>query len=142
MKRHAIGLMLAATIGAGGAQAAAPSGPRWMAAGTAPDGGAIEVNAAAIVTMGALTRGWWRVRFREPRPDGTAIETRLYAVDCAQRLTTTLETIATTLDGRVLSDGRESESAALTRLSPATPGTAGEAAGRAICAMGRRRPAG
>lgn len=137
--RHIIAV--AALLSTGVADAAKPTGPRWMAVGAHVDGSTIEVNAAAIVTVRGLTRGWWRLRLMQPRPDGTAIEAQMLAVDCARRLATVLETIDTRLDGSLVADLRESESAALTRLSPATPGTSGETAARAICQLqpGRHR---
>lgn len=117
------------------AASARPVPPRWVAVGEHVDGGVVEVDAAHIVTTGGLTRGWWRIALAAPRDDGTAREQNLDAIDCAQRLTTGLEQIRYDGAGQVLAHTRESGDAALRRLSPATPGTTGEIADRAICRL-------
>ncbi|WP_454885362.1 surface-adhesin E family protein [Sphingomonas oryzagri] len=112
-----------------------PVPPRWVAAGDHSDGGVVEVDAAQIVTAGGLTRGWWRIALTEPRADGTAREQNLDAIDCQRRLTTGLEQIRYNVTGATLAHTREEIDAALRRLSPATPGTPGEIADRAICRL-------
>jgi hypothetical protein len=74
-----------------------------------------------------------------PRPDGTAQEKQLEAVDCGERLSTSLALVTLDTEGKVLSDVREPESAALARMAPATPGTTGEMVADAICRL-RPRP--
>jgi hypothetical protein len=114
--------------------------PHWVAVGEHVDGGVVEVDAAHILTAGGLTRGWWRIALAEPRADGTAREQNLDAIDCERRLTTSLEQIRTDAAGATLGHSREDVDAALRRLSPATPGTTGEIADRAICRMRPKPP--
>lgn len=122
------------------AGAATAARPDWVPVGRHIDGNPVEVDRSAITTVGGITRGWWRVALGEPRPDGTAFEKSYDAIDCARRMTTNLATVAIGVNGGILRQTRESESAALTRMTPATPGTTGEMADRAICKL-RPRPA-
>lgn len=122
------------------AATARPVPPRWVAVGEHVDGGVVEVDAAHIVTAGGLTHGWWRIALAEPREDGTAREQNLDAIDCAGRLTTGLEQIRYDAAGATLAHTREDTDAALRRLSPATPGTTGEIADRAICRLRPKPP--
>lgn len=114
---------------------ARPVPPRWVPVGEHIDGGTVEVDAAHIVRTGNLVRGWWRIALAAPRADGTAREENLDAVDCAQRLSTAIAQTRYDAGGQVLARTRESEDAAMRRLSPATPGTTGEIADRAICRL-------
>ena len=115
--------------------AAAPRGPNWVRVGSHIDGSPVEVDTRSIVPWGGLVRGWWRLTLAEPRADGTLVEKHLDAVDCARGLSTTLEQVTLRPDGSLVDDARESPSAAITRLGPATPGTTGEMAVRAICRL-------
>jgi hypothetical protein len=134
MKGILAGLALLAATAAG---AAAPK-PQWVRVGS-HHGQPVEVDKASIRTAGGVTRGWWRVALAAPRPDGTAQEKQLEAVDCGERLSTSLALVTLDPEGKVLSDVREPESAALARLAPATPGTTGEMVADAICRL-RPRP--
>lgn len=125
--------LLAATAGG----AAAPK-PQWVRVGS-HHGQPVEVDKASIRTASGVTRGWWRVALAEPRRDGTVQEKQLEAVDCDERLSTSLALVTLDAEGRVLSDVREPESAALARLAPSTPGTTGELVAESICRL-RSRP--
>lgn len=109
--------------------------PHWVSVGEHVDGATVEVDAAHIVRTGVLVRGWWRIALMAPREDGTAREENLDAVDCARRLSTAIAQTRYDAGGQVLARTRESEDAAMRRLSPATPGTTGEIADRAICRL-------
>ena len=124
------GTILAAATAAG---AAAPK-PQWVRVGSHP-GQAVEVDKASIRTAGGITRGWWRVALAEPRADGAVREKQLEAVDCGERLSTSLALVTLDADGGVLNDVREPESAALARLAPATPDTTGATVADAICRL-------
>jgi hypothetical protein len=124
----------------GTAAVAAPAPQPWVPVGEHVDGGVVEVGRAHITTIDGITRGWWRIALAAPRTDGTAREMNLDAVDCARRLTTELEQLRYDAGGRLLAHTREDEGAALGRLSPATPGTTGEIADRAICRLRPRPP--
>ena len=126
-----------ALLAATAAGAAAPK-PQWVRVGS-HHGQSVEVDKASIRTANGITRGWWRVALAEPRSDGTAQEKQLEAVDCGERLSTSLALVALDAGGEVMSDVREPESAALARLAPATPGTTGELVAEAICRL-RPRP--
>ncbi|MGN6123878.1 MAG: hypothetical protein ACTHOJ_13080 [Sphingomonas oligoaromativorans] len=117
------------------AAAGPPRGPNWVRVGSHVDGGPVEVDTRSIVPWGGLIRGWWRLTLAEPRPDGTVVERHLDAVDCARGLSTTLEQVTLRPDGSLVADARESPTAAIARLGPATPGTTGEMAVRAICRL-------
>jgi hypothetical protein len=134
MKGILAGIALLVATAAG---AAAPK-PQWVRVGS-HHGQPVEVDKASIRTASGVTRGWWRVALAAPRPHGTAQEKQLEAVDCRERLSTSLALVKLDADGKVLSDMREPESAALARLAPATPGTTGEMVADAICRM-RPRP--
>jgi hypothetical protein len=86
-----------------------------------------------------LTRAWWRTSFAEPRPDGTAQEKQLMAIDCGEGLSTVLALIGVDAGGAVVREVREPEGAALRRLGPVTPGTTGETVAKAACDL-RPRP--
>ena len=130
-------LAAVALLAATAAGAAAPK-PQWVRVGS-HHGQPVEVDKASIRTLGAVTRGWWRVALAEPRTDGAVQEKQLEAVDCGARLSSSLALVTLDAEGRVLSDLREPESAALARLAPATPGTTGEMVADAICRL-RPRP--
>lgn len=134
MKGILAGIALLAATAAG---AAAPK-PQWVRVGS-HHGQPVEVDKASIRTASGVTRGWWRVALAAPRPDGTAQEKQLEAVDCGEGLSTSLALVTLDPEGQVLSDVREPESAALARMAPATPGTTGELVADAICGM-RPRP--
>ncbi len=125
-----------ATAPASAAPAAKPSpGSHWVMVGHHIDGSPVEVDTHSITPWGDLTQGWWRLTLAQPRPDGTAIENHLDAIDCARGLSTALETVTLHPDGSVIGDTRETPSAAITRLGPTTPGTTGEMAAAAICRL-------
>ena len=124
------GTILAAATAAG---AAVPK-PQWVRVGS-HQGQAIEVDKASIRTAGGITRGWWRVALPEPRADGAVREKQLEAVDCGERLSTSLALVTLDADGGVLNDVREPESAALARLAPTTPDTTGATVADAICRL-------
>ena len=132
-------LMLAAgaVLAAGPAEAApsrkAPPKPEWVRVGSYVDGGPVEVDKSSIFTSQGLTRAWWRTSFAEPRHDGTVQEKQLLAIDCGEGLSTVLAAVTVDAGGAVIDDIREAESAALSRLGPATPGTTGEMVARAAC---------
>ncbi len=128
-------LAWAAALAAIPATAAPPPGPHWVAVGTHIDGNPVEVDTRSITPWGGLWRGWWRMTLATPRPDGTAVEKHLEAIDCARGLTASLAVVTLRTDGSTVSDAREAPSAAITRLGPATPGTTGEMADRAICRL-------
>lgn len=134
-RRLALGVVLAAIPAMAAPPRAHPPAQHWVMVGHHVDGGPVEVDTRSIVPWGGLTRGWWRLTMARPRPDGTAIERHLDAIDCARGLTTTLETVTLRADGSIVEDAREAPSAAITRLGPATPGTTGEIAGAAICRL-------
>src|ERR1700761_630988 len=113
--RTALGLLGLSTA------AVAQPRPDWVPIGTHVDGGVVEVDRASISTRGDVTYGWWRLALTEPRPDGAAREKHLDAVDCARRMATELELVSYRADSSVLADGRETESAAMTRMGPVTP---------------------
>jgi hypothetical protein len=112
-----------------------PSVPHWVMVGHHVDGGPVEVDTRSITPWGDLTRGWWRLTLAQPRPDGTAIEKHLEAVDCTRGFSTSLEQVTLRPDGGVIDHTREAPSAAINRLGPATPGTTGAMAGAAICRL-------
>lgn len=112
-----------------------PAEPHWVMVGHHVDGGPVEVDARSITPWGALTRGRWRITFAQPRPDGTVIETHFDAIDCTRGVSTALEQVTLHADGSVIDGVREAPNAAITRLSPSTPGTTGDLADRAICRL-------
>ncbi len=128
-------LVWATALAAIPAMAAPPPGPHWVAVGTHIDGSPVEVDTRSITPWGGLVRGWWRMTLAEPRPDGTVVEKHLEGVDCARGLTTSLAVVSLRADGSIVNDAREAPSAAINRLGPATPGTTGEMADRAICRL-------
>ena len=134
--------MLAAA-GASAIAAPAAAGPaqkaEWVRVGSYTDGGPVEVDKKSIFTSGRLTRAWWRTSFAEPRPDGTAQEKQLMAIDCGEGLSTVLALIGVDAGGAVVREVREPEGAALRRLGPVTPGTTGETVAKAACDL-RPRP--
>ena len=111
----------------------------WVRVGSYTDGGSVEVDKKSIFTSGGLTRAWWRTSFAEPRPDGTAQEKQLMAIDCGEGLSTVLALIGVDAGGAVVREVREPEGAALRRLGPVTPGTTGETVAKAACDL-RPRP--
>ena len=127
--------LAAAPVPASAAAAKPPPGPHWVMVGRHVDGSPVEVDTRSITAWGDLTRGWWRLTLAQPRPDGTAIEKHLDAIDCARGVSTALETVTLRPDGSMIGDARETPSTAITRLGPATPGTTGEMAGAAICRL-------
>jgi hypothetical protein len=132
--------ILILTAASAAMMAAAPAhGPNWVRVGSHIDGSPVEVDVHSITPWGGLIRGWWRITLAEPRPDGTVVEQHFDAVDCARGLSTNLEQVTLRPDGGLVNDARESPTAAITRLGPATPGTTGEMAVRAICRLAPKR---
>lgn len=133
-------MLASATLVNADASAAAGRDPaQWVRVGSHADGGAVEVDRKSIVTSAGLTRAWWRTSFAHPRPDGSAREKQLMAIDCGEGLSTVLAAVSLAADGSVLSEAREPEAAALRRLGPVTPGTTGERVAKAACDL-RPRP--
>lgn len=128
-------LVMATALAAAPATAAPSPGPHWVMIGHHIDGGPVEVDTRSITPWGGLVRGWWRLTLAQPRPDGTAIEKHLEGVDCVRGVSTSLAVVMLRADGSIVSDARETPSAAITRLGPTTPGTTGDMADRAICRL-------
>jgi len=133
------GILMLMAASAASMAAAPPPGPNWVRVGSHIDGSPVEVDTRSIRPWGGLVRGWWRITLATPRPDGTVVEKHLDAVDCGRGLSTTLEQVTQRPDGSLVDDARESQSAAITRLGAATPGTTGEMAVRAICRLRPQR---
>jgi hypothetical protein len=112
-----------------------PPGPNWVTVGRHDDGGPVEVDTRSIAPWGDLVQGWWRVTLATPRADGTVVEKHHDAIDCARGASTALEQVELSVDGTVVNATRETPGAAITRLAPATPGTTGEMAVRALCRL-------
>lgn len=112
---------------------AAPA-PAWVAAGGVPGGAPVEIDRRSL-TWHNLQRVVWRLTLAEPRRDGTAQERHVDLVDCGAGLTAVIETVSLDASGRELDVARDGEDLAMQRLSPPTPGTAGEAVAERACLL-------
>lgn len=123
-----IGLALA-----GSSAAAAPPGPRWTHAGPGA-GGAIEIDRASL-NWRPVQRAWWRIRYAEPKRDGTVEERHLELIDCREGVSAAIETVSLDAGGRVIADQRDGEALAAQRMGPPTPGTSGETVAVQACRL-------
>lgn len=127
MKALVIAMLLA------GSAEAAPPAPRWTSVGPG-SGGVVEVDRASL-TWRRLQRAWWRVRFAEPRRDGSVEERNLELIDCHEGASAGIETVSLDAAGRVIDDQRDTEELAFQRMSPPTPDTPGEVAAMGACRL-------
>jgi hypothetical protein len=113
---------------------AAPPMPRWTPAGTDGAGRTIEIDRNSL-NWRSLQRVWWRVAYPEPRRDGTMEERHLELVDCRDGNAAVIRIASLGAGGQLLNEQVDGEELALQRLSPPTPGTAGETVAREACRL-------
>lgn len=122
------GLVLAAPA------AAAPQEMRWTQVGSDVAGRPVEV-ARSSLNWRNLQRAWWRIVYAEPRGDGAIEERHLELIDCGDRTSAVIQTMAIGAGGQTLSEQVDGENLAMQRLGPPTPETTGEMVAMAACRL-------
>jgi hypothetical protein len=113
---------------------AAPEPLGWTEVGRDVAGRPVEI-ARSSLTWRNLQRAWWRIAYAEPRTDGAVEERHLELVDCNDRTSAIIRTMAVGPDGQTLVEQVDGENLAMQRLSPPTPETTGEMVAMAACRL-------